>query len=560
MSHVSPAHSASILILLLVAGAPASAQEAMRVEPIVVSGEAAPDLPGATFAQVDATWVNREGGVAFWARLTGPGLTPLTDQTAWVAGDNGLLLLARAGQPLGLPLQEQTPSAFAQVALLDDGTAVLLANMDDGTLPYADASRRAVLFETNGLAPPRLIAAEEMMMFQDHVDRAAVSNEGVVAFHGWTFRDGELSRWLPTYTEPAGWVDVEGRPFAAWRSDAPAVGRNGDVVFRATMEDAVGRGDTVNALLRHVATDRAEPLLLFRGEATSPFASVSFADVSSEFIVGPQGALVIRGRLREEHGGRSGVWMVTDAGASPLVQEGDAIPGSPTDTFGSIVDGPAMNLHGDLAIQALVEPAAAGEPSRPGIWCFPEGDGAWEVARAGSPVPGLDGASYVHLAQPTVTDAGRIVFVAGVAGDAIGEFTQTALIVRSRDGGATVLARTGAEMELNGVAGVIRSVSFAGGNRPDGQRQVHSHAAADEIVFHVLLEDGRSGLVRATVGHGADLDHNGVIDLWDLMQYVDLWFTGSGRAEIEAPPHVDVFDLLAFLDCWFAGIGGGACP
>jgi hypothetical protein len=53
----------------------------------------------------------------------------------------------------------------------------------------------------------------------------------------------------------------------------------------------------------------------------------------------------------------------------------------------------------------------------------------------------------------------------------------------------------------------------------------------------------------------ADLDGGGGVDVFDLLAYLDLWFTGSADAERtgDAPAAVDVFDLLVYLDGWFAG-------
>lgn len=52
----------------------------------------------------------------------------------------------------------------------------------------------------------------------------------------------------------------------------------------------------------------------------------------------------------------------------------------------------------------------------------------------------------------------------------------------------------------------------------------------------------------------ADVNRDGIGDVFDVLTYLDEWFAGMPTAERgDADGTVDVFDLLAFLDDWFAG-------
>jgi len=51
----------------------------------------------------------------------------------------------------------------------------------------------------------------------------------------------------------------------------------------------------------------------------------------------------------------------------------------------------------------------------------------------------------------------------------------------------------------------------------------------------------------------ADRTGDGTADVFDLLDYLGLWFAGAAEADIDGAPGVDVFDLLAYLDLWFAG-------
>lgn len=57
-----------------------------------------------------------------------------------------------------------------------------------------------------------------------------------------------------------------------------------------------------------------------------------------------------------------------------------------------------------------------------------------------------------------------------------------------------------------------------------------------------------------------ELDATPGVDVFDLLAYLDLWFSAAPDAERtgQSPPQIDVFDLLAYLDCWFAP--PAACP
>ncbi len=57
----------------------------------------------------------------------------------------------------------------------------------------------------------------------------------------------------------------------------------------------------------------------------------------------------------------------------------------------------------------------------------------------------------------------------------------------------------------------------------------------------------------------ADMDANGTVDVFDLLAFLDSWFSQAAAADIDGVSGVDVFDLLAFLDEWFPASAAGAC-
>jgi hypothetical protein len=49
------------------------------------------------------------------------------------------------------------------------------------------------------------------------------------------------------------------------------------------------------------------------------------------------------------------------------------------------------------------------------------------------------------------------------------------------------------------------------------------------------------------------------VNVFDLLAYLDRWFTEAPRADVDGVPGVDIFDLLTMLDCWFVASADGAC-
>ena len=64
------------------------------------------------------------------------------------------------------------------------------------------------------------------------------------------------------------------------------------------------------------------------------------------------------------------------------------------------------------------------------------------------------------------------------------------------------------------------------------------------------------------VGSGCpcELDGTAGVTVFDLLDYLSLWFALDPAADIDGTPGVNVFDLLEFLDCWFPASAGGPCP
>jgi hypothetical protein len=77
---------------------------------------------------------------------------------------------------------------------------------------------------------------------------------------------------------------------------------------------------------------------------------------------------------------------------------------------------------------------------------------------------------------------------------------------------------------------------------------------AGQVSFIATLTDGsRAAFVASPVAGDcpADLNDDGMVDVFDLLDYLDDWF--AGNADRTGDGVTDVFDLLDYLDIWFAG-------
>lgn len=92
--------------------------------------------------------------------------------------------------------------------------------------------------------------------------------------------------------------------------------------------------------------------------------------------------------------------------------------------------------------------------------------------------------------------------------------------------------------------------SLGGGNILFGHSDVNASSSTDPNAPQLLFTLIDNIVVS---GCAADLTGDGAVTVFDLLAYLDLWFSASPAAERDGAPDINVFDLLAYLDGWFAG-------
>jgi MYXO-CTERM domain-containing protein len=153
----------------------------------------------------------------------------------------------------------------------------------------------------------------------------------------------------------------------------------------------------------------------------------------------------------------SGIWFSGSGGASLIVREGDAAPGTGGAIFGDITSlaNQSINASGHYAFRAslrgttsLPGPGGVNSTNAAAFWTNASGSVSL-VARASDPVPGLPGVSYAtnnafagHTPQD-FNNNNRLIYNATFGAGATTGVNDEAMMTWTPGGGSSVLYRTG---------------------------------------------------------------------------------------------------------------------
>lgn len=110
-------------------------------------------------------------------------------------------------------------------------------------------------------------------------------------------------------------------------------------------------------------------------------------------------------------------------------------------------------------------------------------------------------------------------------------------------GGRIAVTSNGSDIQDNVFMLIDKSVPADGDFLDDGETTLWASGTTGEDGF---IDNARAvEFIRCA----SDLDNNGLVDVFDLLAFLDDWF--GAAADWNADNTTDVFDLLAFLDAWF---------
>jgi hypothetical protein len=224
--------------------------------------------------------------------------------------------------------------------------------------------------------------------------------------------------------------------------------------------------------------------------------------------------------------GGNGILRITDAGvATTIAVDNEADPGSVYDRF---FNSTVLSDSGQVCFygERLADSAFA-------LVCS-DGVTSTTIAAEGDTVGEFDEITSFPSFDPAINDRGWVAFRAAQT------FGQSIFV---GDGATTV--------RLVGLNDTV--------DTPQGQFFIDSFVSAvdindaGQVSFIATLGDGSRAAFVATpvVACPADLTGDSVVDVFDLLAYLDDWFAGD--ADRNGDNVTDVFDLLDYLDIWFVG-------
>jgi hypothetical protein len=170
--------------------------------------------------------------------------------------------------------------------------------------------------------------------------------------------------------------------------------------------------------------------------------------------------------------GGLGLWSEGSGSLAPAARSGQPAPGTPsgvTFNFNLLyeqLDSPVLNDAGQTVFRTLVAGSGISNLNALGIWS--EGSGSLlQVARRGSPVPGLPGVSHDGFYQAGLNNAGQTIFYALLSGSGVNSENNQA-VWSEGSGSLAMVARQGGPVP--GMAGVtFGNINITGAINDVGQ-------------------------------------------------------------------------------------------
>ncbi|MCH9058953.1 MAG: hypothetical protein IIB55_10030 [Planctomycetes bacterium] len=556
--------------LVAAVGTAASAQTVpLRV--VAVSGTPAPGLAaGTTFDGFDSPRLNEGGDVAFWVRLAGPGIDETNDGSIWTDRAGSLAIVYREDDsaPFGADIRF---AALPLPAFNDGGSLAFTAGLYDnsGPLlqePWLGAFKEDALFNIfavarEGSVLPGLTGnAASLPVFP-------FNNAGDIAFSVSEETAGVVLRGAAVYSTRGGLLNLT----LLARSGTPATGtatgletvflttptqnEAGVVAYRAAALDpaVVVPDDIVLTLWRDAGT--AE-LVAWTNPAAPPLGKTYFGDLSQTPRLSHDGRVTfwasrVGNLVAPENDG--GLWRFAGGVNTLLVQEGDAAPGTGA-TFKRIPRQFAHTAFGRIAFTASLRGAGITIDDNSGIWTNAFTGSLELLVREGDAVAGLVDVNFGILSDPYMNHAGQIAFTAHLRGAGVGPDATLGFFATDQTGRIHLIARMGDTIVLNTPVNperVVREITFTH-DRGTGRSQF---AADGRLIFSVIFVDWSSAIMEARVGCRADVNGDGVLDIFDFLGFQNYFVSGDPRGDFVPDARFDIFDFLAFQNEFVAG-----CP
>ncbi len=587
-------------LALLIAAAAGRASD-VRFQTVVLSGDPAPGLAGLTFDWFSDPRITTtplgipDPRLAFWADLTGPGVTEANNGTIWSNRTGVLALVAREGDPAPIPnlVWGAIPSPAAAFAPPTSHGLAFTASLFDPAQPSLPTNLG--MFAETSPGGGFALVAREGEQAPGFPPGTNFSNLPVAPFSG-AF-DFHANNGRGTWVGAPGMVNL----LVASGQSAPGISGS----YFGHLSNPMGRSSgplAISATLFPNPLQTGQPtgagiwlstispttfnLVANTGGTAFGFGSIKYKDLSAQPLpmsvgtgqVATYWASLMDGGVTPNNDTAIVIWP---SGSGPRVREGDAAPGAGPGIFFSgfsrqfsVRNASQSNYF--LAFRASIVGEGVSNLNNSGLWLVRQVGTPALIAREGDQVPRLPaGTLYASFSDPVVNEGGQVVFHARLRGPAVTQETSQVLMATERAsttagpaGGVAPLVRTGDMFMVGpGDARKVNEIIFDSGPAGSGTAAVARHGM---LAFKLGFKDPivppppppqlaftfTQGLFTGMIRCLADINADGALTVADFGAFQTAYVLGDLRVcDFTEEGALSVADFGAFQTAFVSG-----CP
>ena len=547
--------------LALLAGSPALAQPLTTV---ALSGQSAPGVgPGVTFSRFSPPALASDGGLVFFATLTGDGLSADLDEALFRLRDGTLELVVRESDPAPWYAPDTRFVGLSDFGIDGSANVTIAASVDDpAVVDNATKARALGLFTEVGpdtFAPLARIDEQAADLPVDDLyetlNSPALASDGAAYFTGGRPGDGLDSVPKGLWSDRTGTVTLllapgdvapgtDGALFAHFETPTPGPG---GYVFRGSSRPD-GSADRATPGLWRERNDTLDAVAL--GGSPAPGTATTFADFAAPQAINPDGRVAFVATLDTPDAETdSGLWTDRDGAIGLLVREGDPAPGTDSATIADLSPHVAINDAGDIAFRCALRNADAA--TNTAIY-LARADGSFElIALEGDAVADEPGdVTIATLGDPRLNNRAEMLFAATLTGTAVGRDSNHALLALDTDGVVYSVAREGQSLDPDGAGPrFIRSIT-ADTSAPRAGRDPIDNTG--RVGFALSFTDSSFGVFTAPIAYAspADINTDGIVDTRDFIAFLNAWNAQDSGADFNHDGVIDTRDVILFLSIW----------
>jgi hypothetical protein len=530
-----------------------AAGQGVAYHTVVMAGQGAPGLPGlpgVTFDSASEPRISPHGTIAFWATLTGTGITSVNDGSIWVVHDGVPALVYQEGAPaFGTT---GTLGGLASMDLNEAGRVAFTASIFEAATPNAPTNV-AYFAETDAGVS---LLVREPAATQVLSTLIPFSGAGQVAWSTGTTIASTFQPSVTTTTPVPGISGVVFRKFAE-----PALGDGGDIVFRAgfapTPSSVAWRWGLFTLRNGTLAT------LAATGDvAVGLPAGTTWGELGGTPALGPSGEVITWALVQNAAlpGGKaSGIFHEQGGQLAPIVMTGDPAAEVSGATYASFARRVGVTASGGIVFNAFLNGATPGVDNS-GMFIAEPGQPVHLFVRRGQVIAGAPAQSVVNvLGEAHVGGDAIVAFTGFLKGPGIVSGSEHALFVGDTRVGPRILLQAGTPFVIpGGNVRTIRSISFDSEGAETGRSQM---MGGRTLLVQLTFTDRSSGLFSATLPCTSDFDGDGSPATDQDIEAFFACLAGSCCSTCASADFNGDGDVGtdADIDAFFRVMAGGAC-